>query len=114
MDELSQGQESLLSPSDVFNSGGEVSHGNVLVDNQEKSRLHAGSPPGSSPLSSHSSSSHFSRRVCASSGCRRVLWSAHNDPHTVCIDCRDGIYDVNNRCNECSDWSSKLVLGAFN
>lgn len=65
------------------------------------------------PSSHHSSSSHFTRRVCASSGCREVLGSAHNDPHTVCIVCRDGFCDVNNRCHECAEWSSKLVLSAL-
>ena len=76
--------------------------------------------PASSPgaVSPHSSSSGSgatpsSRRVCASSGCRRVLGGINIDPHTVCILCRGGVCQVNSRCRECSPWSSKLVLRAF-
>ena len=41
-----------------------------------------------------------------------MLGSIHNDPHSVCIVCRDGFCDVNNRCRECAEWSPQLVLSS--
>ena len=43
-------------------------------------------------------SSRAARRVCTTSGCRRAVGSASNDPHTVCIVCRKGVCTVDNRC----------------
>ena len=47
-----------------------------------------------------------------SSGCRMELGRVHDDPHTVCITCRGGLCDVDNRCAECASWSPTHVLQA--
>ena len=79
------------------------------------------SPGASSPLHSTSSGSGatpFPRRVCVSSVfllcfCRRVLVGIRHDPHTVCILYCGGVCHVNSQCQECSSWSSRLVLRVF-
>ncbi|MPC57285.1 hypothetical protein E2C01_051263 [Portunus trituberculatus] len=104
-------QEGLSSPSLSYGDGEFVCSGDCSVGGGQDSTCHAtGSPLGSS--SPFSSASHVVRRVCALSGCRRVLGSAHNDPHFVCIVCRDGFCDVNNRCRECAEWSPRWVLSS--
>ena len=100
MAELSPQQESLLSPPPVFNGSSNALLSSVTNDGQEL-LLYCGhmcggsSPPVPSLALSHHSL--FTRRVCASSGCRRVLWSAHNNSYTVCTVCCDGFCDINNR-----------------
>ncbi|MPC81751.1 hypothetical protein E2C01_076384 [Portunus trituberculatus] len=104
-------QEGLSSPSPSYGDGEFVRSGECGVGGGQDSTRHAiGSPLGSS--SPFFSASHIVRRVCASSGCRRVLGSAHNDPHTVCIVCCDGFCDVNNRCRKCAEWSPRRVLNS--
>ena len=70
-----------------------------------------------SPALSSSSSSvtptSRPKRFCANQTCRRIIGSASNDPHTVCIVCRPGICTVNTRCSECDLWTSEIVLHAF-
>ncbi|MPC40761.1 hypothetical protein E2C01_034328 [Portunus trituberculatus] len=103
-------QEGLSSPSPSYGDGEFVRSGDCSVGSGQDSTRHAtGSPLGSS--SPFSSASHVVRRVCASSGCRRVLGNAHNDPYSVCIGCRDGLCDVNNRCRECAEWSPRRTPG---
>ncbi|MPC39564.1 hypothetical protein E2C01_033105 [Portunus trituberculatus] len=104
-------QEGLSSPSPSYGDGEFVHSGDCSVSGGQDSTRHAtGSPLGfSSPFSL---ASHVVKRVCASSDCRRVLGSAHDDPHSVCIVCSDGFCDVNNRCRECAEWSPRQVLSS--
>ncbi|MPC45614.1 hypothetical protein E2C01_039319 [Portunus trituberculatus] len=78
---------------------------------QESSLLMDGaaSTPG---FSGSQSSSKPSRRVCSRSDCTRVLGSFLQDPHSVCVNCRD-ICNPGKRCDECSTWSSDKVLAAY-
>lgn len=66
----------------------------------------------SSPSSHHSSSATFARRVCVSSGCKRVLWSVHNDPCTICVACCGSLCDVDSRCAECASWNPTHLFQA--
>ncbi|MPC92775.1 hypothetical protein E2C01_087881 [Portunus trituberculatus] len=53
-----------------------------------------------------------STRVCLRPDCSRVLGSFLQDPHSVCVNCRD-IRKPGKRCGECSTWSSDKVLAAY-
>ncbi|MPC48796.1 hypothetical protein E2C01_042579 [Portunus trituberculatus] len=68
----------------------------------------AASMPGSS---GSQSSSKSSRRVCSRPDCTRVLGSFLQDPHSVCVNCRD-ICNPGKRC-ECSTWSIDKVLTVY-
>ncbi|MPC51925.1 hypothetical protein E2C01_045782 [Portunus trituberculatus] len=69
----------------------------------------AASTPGSS---GSQSSSKSARWVCSRPDCTRVLGSFLQDPHSVCVNCRD-ICNPGKRCGECSTWSSDKVLAAY-
>ncbi|MPC66593.1 hypothetical protein E2C01_060742 [Portunus trituberculatus] len=52
------------------------------------------------------------RIVCSRPDCTRVLGSFLQDPHSVCVNCRD-TWNPGKRCGECSTWSSDKVLAAY-
>ena len=48
------------------------------------------------------------RRKCSS--CPRRMSKKSADRHTVCITCRGFDYDINNRCEECLEWSEDDIV----
>ena len=48
------------------------------------------------------------RRKCSS--CPRRMSKKSADRHTVCIACRDFDCDINNRCEECLEWSEDDII----
>ena len=48
------------------------------------------------------------RRKCSS--CPRRMSKKSADRHTVCISCRGFDCDINNRCEECLEWSEEDII----
>ena len=48
------------------------------------------------------------RRKCSS--CPRRMSKKSADPHTLCVSCRGFDCDLNNRCEECLEWSEEEVV----
>ena len=48
------------------------------------------------------------RRSCTK--CSRRMSSYAHDKHTLCLHCRNGLCSVDNRCRECSSWSTDKML----
>ena len=62
------------------------------------------------PLSSESSveTPVDGRRKCSS--CPRRMSKKSTDRHTICISCRGFDCDINNRCEECLEWSEDDII----
>ena len=67
-------------------------------------------PPSSSVASTASSPALDSaaRRSCTK--CSRRMSSYALDKHTLCLHCRNVLCSVDNRCRECSPWSTVEML----
>ena len=69
-------------------------------------------PPSSSAASTASASSpaldSAARRSCTK--CSRSMSSYAHDKHTLCLHCRNVLCSVENRCRECSSWSTDEML----
>ena len=48
------------------------------------------------------------RRKCSS--CPRRMSKKSADRHTICISCRGFDCDINNRCEECLEWSEDDII----
>ena len=57
--------------------------------------------------SSSSQAEASTHRSCPT--CKKRMSQARNDPHTICLKCRDVKCDLKNRCAECKDWDVAKV-----
>ena len=62
-------------------------------------------PPSSSESSIEAPSD--GRRKCSS--CPRRMSKKSADRHTICVQCRGFVCDINSRCDECLDWSEEEI-----